>query len=61
MYTGFHLVCCHFNHYTFARIAGKLHVIKFPELKKFRMPAKFKKLKLIEYFSHITLVTLKYS
>ena len=57
-YAGFHLVCCHFDHYTRAHNVEKLCVIKYPELNKFCMPAK---LKLIEHFAHVTLVTPKYS
>ena len=57
-YARFHLVCCHFDHYTHACNAEKPCVIKHPELS---MPAKFTKLKLIEHFAYITLVTLKYS
>ena len=61
MYAGFHLICCHFDHYTHASNMEKLCVIKYPELDKFRMPAKFMKLKLIEHFANVTLVTLRYS
>ena len=60
-YAGFHLVCCHFDHYARASNAEKLRVMKYPELNKFRMPAKFTKLKLIEHFTHVTFVTTKYS
>ena len=60
-YVGFHLVCCHFDHYTCARNGKQLRVIKYPGLIKFRIPAKFTKLKLIKYFAHVTLVTPKYS
>ena len=49
-YAGFHLVCCHFNHYTHAH-NGKLCVMKYPELKKFCMLAKLMKLKPIEHLT----------
>ena len=51
----------HMLHYICACNMEKLHVIKYPELNKFCMPAKLTKLKLIENFVQITLVTLKYS
>ena len=60
-YAGFHLICCHLDHYTRARNAEKLCVIKYPELNKFCIPAKLTKLKLIEHFAHVTLITPKYS
>ena len=41
-YTEFHLVCCHFR--SFTRALNMRHVVKYPELNKFRMHARFTKL-----------------
>ena len=59
-YTGFHLICCHFNHYTRARNTEKLCVIKYPELNKFCIPAKFTKLKLVDRDFNNTKIFLIY-
>ena len=54
-YGGFNLICCYFDHSTRARNVEKC-VIKYLELNKFHMPAKFVKLKLIKHFAHVTSV-----